>query len=214
MWLVLAGAKGKESVFRSISFENLPPRVYLTGYVPDKLLPAIIAGAKVFLYPSLYEGFGLPPLEAMGCGTPVLTSNTTSLPEVTGDAAFLVNPNDTEAIADGIKQLVENSNLREQLTIKGLERTKIFSWEKTADQTWQVLQEAAEINLMKYSPKIAIIHDWLVASGGAEQVLEAMLEIWQDADIYTIIYDSNGPCKSNHWRTSYRNFIHSKTSFL
>ena len=144
IWLVLAGAKGKETIFRKVSFEGLPPRVHLTGYVDDQYLPSLLAGASLFVYPSLYEGFGLPPLEAMACGTPVLTSNTTSLPEVTGDAALLVNPHDTKAIANGIQLIVEDSTLRKHLISKGLERAKLFSWEKAAEKTWQVLQETAE----------------------------------------------------------------------
>ena len=144
VWLVVAGAKGKSLVFRDISFDRLPPRVYLTGYVPDKYLPALYSGALAFAYVSVYEGFGLPPLEAMASGTPPLTGNQTALPEVVGDAGLMVDPYDIEAIAWGLKRLVEDSALREELRRKGLERAKRFSWDKTAELTWKVLQEAAQ----------------------------------------------------------------------
>ena len=142
VWLVIAGGKGRSSVFKDLVIERLPHRVHLTGRVSDELLPALYAGALAFVYPSLYEGFGLPPLEAMACGTPVLVSNVTSLPEVVGDAGLLVDPHDIEAIAYGIRRIVEDSALREQLGRKGLERAKLFTWERTAELTWAVLQEA------------------------------------------------------------------------
>lgn len=143
VWLVLAGAKGKSLVFGNQSYENLPPRIHLTGHVPDDVLPALYSGALATVYLSYYEGFGLPPLEAMSCGTPVLVSNTTSLPEVVGDAGLMVDPFDTEAIGDGLIRLVEDSALRQKLRSLGLARSKQFSWDKTAQQTWQVLKEAA-----------------------------------------------------------------------
>lgn len=144
VWLVLAGAQGKALVFGDQSFEKLPPRVHLTGHVPDELLPALYSGAIGSVYLSLYEGFGLPPLEAMACGTPQLTGNLASLPEVVGDAGVMVDPYDVDAIADGLLRLVEDSTLRAGLSRKGLERVRQFSWEKTAELTWQVLKEAAE----------------------------------------------------------------------
>lgn len=144
VWLVLAGAKGKALVFQNISFDKLPPRVYLTGYVPDEYLPALYSGALAFVYVSLYEGFGLPPLEAMACGTPVVTSNITSLPEVVGNAAILVNPYHVKNIADGIYELIRNDALREELKSKGLERAKQFTWDRTAALTWEVLKAVME----------------------------------------------------------------------
>ena len=106
-------------------------------------LSDVYRGAVAFVFPSLYEGFGLPPLEAMACGVPVLTSNVCSMPEVVADAGLLVDPHDVEAIADGIRRLVQDLTLRDELREKGLLRARLFSWDKTASRTWQVLQSAA-----------------------------------------------------------------------
>jgi len=144
VWLVVVGGKGHSLVFQDISFDKLPPRVYFTGYVPDKYLPALYSGALAFVYVSIYEGFGLPPLEAMACGTPVVTSNITSLPEVVGDAAVLVDPYNIEAIAWGIWKVLEDTSLREKLRSKGLERVREFTWDRTAELTWNVLKETGE----------------------------------------------------------------------
>jgi glycosyltransferase involved in cell wall biosynthesis len=144
VWLVVAGEKGKSIIFNDVKIQKLPPRVHLTGRVADEFLPTLYSGALAFVYPSLYEGFGLPLLEAMACGTPVLTSNVTAMPEVVGDAGLLVDPYDVEAIAHGIRRLVEDSALREELRKKGLERAKQFTWERTAELTWTVLEEAME----------------------------------------------------------------------
>lgn len=143
VWLVLAGAKGKSLVFGDHSYHELPPRVYLTGHIADDQLPALYSGALGSVYLSFYEGFGLPPLEAMSCGTPVLVSNATSLPEVVGGAGLMVDPFDIEAIGEGLIRLVEDSSLRQDLRLRGLERSKQFSWDKAAHQTWQVLEDAA-----------------------------------------------------------------------
>ncbi len=147
IWLVLAGAKGKVNIFKDAGLASIPPRVYLPGYVPDDVLAALYSGALAFIYPSLYEGFGLPPLEAMACGTPVITSNTTSLPEVVGDAALLVDPYDIEAIAQAIKQLAENNEMRTQLINRGFFRAGQLTWEKCAQQTWQVLMKFSKTEM-------------------------------------------------------------------
>lgn len=145
VWLVVIGARGKKIVFQNdLKLKSLPPRVFLTEHVPDELLPSLYSGAMAFAYPSFYEGFGLPPLEAMGTGTPALVGNRASLPEVVGDAAVQVDPFDIEAIADGLHRLIEDSSLRAVLREKGLERAGQFNWSKTAEQTWRVLAEAAE----------------------------------------------------------------------
>jgi len=127
-------------------------RLGLTGDVVfadsdgDRDLSDIYRGALGFVFPSLYEGFGLPPLEAMACGIPVLTSKVCSLQEVVGDAGVLVDPFDVEAIADGIRRLVQDSDLRTELRQKGLLRAKEFCWDKTASRTREILQMAAAAN--------------------------------------------------------------------
>lgn len=145
IWLVLAGKERRTDLYARLSgLNNLPPRVHLTGYVSDELLPALYAGAMAFVYPSLYEGFGLPPLEAMACGTPVITSNIAPLTEVTKDSAVLVDPYDIESIASGIQRVIEDATLRKELRHKGLKHAEQFSWDRTTELTWKVLQEAAE----------------------------------------------------------------------
>ncbi len=142
--LVLAGAKGSEAVFGEFRLDGLPPRVEFTGYIPDDDLPGLYSGALGFIYISLYEGFGLPPLEAMACGTPVLSSSATSLPEVVGDSALTVDPEDDEAIAFALKQLILDGDLRSHLRASGITRARQFSWDTTAKQSRQVLQESSE----------------------------------------------------------------------
>jgi glycosyltransferase involved in cell wall biosynthesis len=109
----------------------------------DEKLPFLYSGATAFLLPSLYEGFGLTPLEAMACGTPAIVSDVCSLPEVVGDAALLVNPYSTASIAGAIQRVVSDRKLREELTQLGLERAKRFSWEKAARETLNVYMAAA-----------------------------------------------------------------------
>ena len=142
VWLVLTGKQGDARVFaHEAGLDELPRRVHLTGHVDDEQLPALYAGALVFAYPSVYEGFGLPPLEAMACGVPVLTGNQTSLPEVVGDAGVMVDPYDVDALANGLQRLVEDSAMRDQLRSKGLVRAKQFSWDETARRTWEILEQ-------------------------------------------------------------------------
>jgi glycosyltransferase involved in cell wall biosynthesis len=112
----------------------------------DRDLSDVYRGALALVFPSLYEGFGLPPLEAMACGIPVLTSKVCSLPEVVGDAGVLVDPLDVGAIADGICRLVQDSDLRTELRLRGLLRAKEFSWDKTACRIQEVLEIAAAAN--------------------------------------------------------------------
>lgn len=143
VWLVLAGAQGKAIVFDGQSFDPLPPRVHLTGHVPDASLPALYSGAIAAPYVSVYEGFGLPPLEAMACGTPVLTGNLTALPEVVGDAALTVDPYDVEAIGGALRLLITDESLRQELRVRGVAQAARFHWKRAAEQTWQVLQKVA-----------------------------------------------------------------------
>ena len=117
-------------------------RIRLVGFVPQEDLPALYAGARVFVYPSLYEGFGLPPLEAMACGAPVIVSNRSSLPEVVGDAGIQVEALDVDALAARLRELLEDEALRARLAAAGHERSKQFTWDRTLDQTLAVYADA------------------------------------------------------------------------
>jgi glycosyltransferase involved in cell wall biosynthesis len=114
--------------------------VHFTGYIPEEDLPVLYNGASLFVFPSLYEGFGLPVLEAMACGTPVVTSNCSSLPEVTGEAAILVDPMDVNALAAAMRQVLEEPDLSLSLRQKGITRAQQFSWEQTARRTTEVYE--------------------------------------------------------------------------
>ena len=140
--LVLAG--GTSHVFSDAGLPELPRSVMLAGTLDDETLPAVYGGAELFAFPSLYEGFGLPVLEAMACGTPVITSSVTSLPEIAGDAALLVDPRSSEAIAAGITQLLGDPRRCDDLRQRGLRRASSFGWEQTAALTWQTLEESAD----------------------------------------------------------------------
>jgi glycosyltransferase involved in cell wall biosynthesis len=126
------------------SIEDLGADVIATGYVPEADLPALYSGALCFVYPSFFEGFGLPPLEAMKCGAPVITGDRTSLPEVVGDAGLLVNPFDVDAIASAMATMVDDSILRSRLRTKSLNRAGIFDWRETARRTLEVYKQAAD----------------------------------------------------------------------
>lgn len=124
---------------------HLRDSVIETGWIPPEDLPAIYGGATMLLFASLCEGFGLPALEAMACGTPVITSTTTCMPEVTGDAALLVDPTSVEAIAQAMSRLQEDPTLRDQLRERGLEWARQFTWDRTAKETLQVYSRALEM---------------------------------------------------------------------
>ena len=141
--LVLAGKMGWLSGEISAEIERHPTlrhRIHLTGFVPDADKAPLLSGATALLYPSLYEGFGFPILEGFSCGTPVLASNTSSLPELSADAAFLVDPTQTQQISDGMRRLATDSALREQLTGRGYNRLQQFTWEKSAEQLLKVIE--------------------------------------------------------------------------
>jgi glycosyltransferase involved in cell wall biosynthesis len=118
--------------------------IVMTGYVPDADLPALYSGARCFVYPSFFEGFGLPPLEAMKCGVPVIAGNRTSLVEVVGDAGILVDPLEPGAIASSLYEVLSNEYLREKLSVKGLQRSRMFNWKETAKRTLEVYKLAAD----------------------------------------------------------------------
>lgn len=139
--LVLVGFKGWENEAIASLIKKLKSDVFYLGYVPEADLGKIYNLAQLFVYPSLYEGFGLPPLEAMACGCPVVVSNVASLPEVCGDAAFYVNPQDIQSIAEGIHRCLTSSTSRESLKSKGLERCRLYSWQKSAEEHFKVFEE-------------------------------------------------------------------------
>jgi glycosyltransferase involved in cell wall biosynthesis len=127
----------------AVHARKLHKHVRFLGFLSDDTLAALYRMAAVFVFPSLYEGFGLPPLEAMASGTPVVTSNVSSLPEVVGDAAVLVDPTDAMDIKEGIKRVLTDPELREQLRARGLVRAQQFSWETSVRRTREIYQDVA-----------------------------------------------------------------------
>lgn len=145
--LVLTGTKGwkYEKIFAEIEHAaEVKDRIILTGFVPDEDLAPLYSGALAFVYPSLYEGFGLPPLEAMQCGTPVITSNTSSLPEVVGSAGIMVDPTDGDALCEAMLSIYRDTALAQGLSRKSLARARQFSWEKCISETIAVYRKALE----------------------------------------------------------------------
>ena len=140
--LVIAGQKGwlYDEVFRRAIDLRVADDVVFPGYVPDSDLPSLYTLADAFVFPSLYEGFGLPPLEAMACGTPVVTSTASSLPEVVGDASITVNPTDVDELAHAIALVLSDSELRRRLTQAGLERARVLTWAAAAEKLLGVYQ--------------------------------------------------------------------------
>lgn len=135
--LVIAGAKGwfYETIFARVNELRLDERVIFPGFVPTEELPWWYRAAELFVYPSLFEGFGLPVLEAMACGTPTITSNASSLPEVAGDAALLIDPEDTEGLAGALARVLAEPEVAAKLRAAGLRQAARFSWARTAAQT-------------------------------------------------------------------------------
>src|SRR5947209_16081566 len=144
--LVLVGKRAwlYGETLRAVEEEGLGDSVVLTGYVSEGDLPALYTGALCFAYPSYFEGFGLPPLEAMSCGAPVLTGNLTSLPEVVGDAGLAADPFDTGALARALARLIDDDALRAELRARGLKRARSFDWRNTARMTLQVYRKPQE----------------------------------------------------------------------
>jgi len=131
----------RNKIFDLIKELNLQKDVIFTNYVSEEYLVKLYNAADIFVYPSLYEGFGLPPLEAMACGCPVITSNTSSLPEVVGDAGIMIDPFDVDSLTESMHKILTDNDLKKELSKKSLERAKFFNWEKTADQTLEVYEE-------------------------------------------------------------------------
>jgi glycosyltransferase involved in cell wall biosynthesis len=138
--LVLAGASGygADEILARIERSPARDRIAVLGYVSPSELAAWYARASIFAFPSLDEGFGMPLLEAMSAGIPIVTSNRSALPEVAGDAGLLVDPENTEALADALRELVQNRDLRQDLTRRGVKRASLFSWRKAVHETWEV----------------------------------------------------------------------------
>ena len=135
--LIMAGGRGwmYESLFAEVERLQLADSVYFPGYVPSQELPLWYNGATCLLYPSLYEGFGLPPLEAMACGTPIISSNTSSLPEVIGDAGLLLDPSDEERWAEEVAKTLRKPELLRELARRGQSRARQFTWGRAAEET-------------------------------------------------------------------------------
>lgn len=142
---ILVGGKGwkNDDIFEAIEKRGLENKIKYLGYVSNKEKFVLMKSALVFVYPSLYEGFGLPILEAMSLGTPVITSRISSIPEIAGDASLLIDPNNDGEIANALKKLWKDDNLRAELIAKGKNQSAKFSWTKTAEQTLQIYREVA-----------------------------------------------------------------------
>jgi glycosyltransferase involved in cell wall biosynthesis/ubiquinone/menaquinone biosynthesis C-methylase UbiE len=149
-WLVVAGGKGwlNDDLSQVAAELGIAERVKFLGYVQEIDLRVLYSAAKLFVYPSIYEGFGLPPLEAMACGAPVITSNTSALPEVVGDAALLIDPHNSDELCQAMQRVLCDGDLRLRMRREGLTRAKLFSWEQTAEETlavyWEVCPEQSK----------------------------------------------------------------------
>lgn len=150
--LVIVGKNGwlYEEVYKEVRSSGLDKDVVFTGYIPKEDLLCLYNAAKAFVFPSFYEGFGLPILEAMSCGCPVVASNLSSVPEVCGDAALLTDPYNIEELADAMGRMAADAGLRGEFVKKGLERVKEFSWEKTAIQTLSVYEKTYAYSSKKH----------------------------------------------------------------
>ena len=144
--LVIAGSRGygADEILRRIERSPACDRISVTGYVSPETLARYYAGAMIFAFPSLDEGFGMPLLEAMTAGLPIVTSNRSALPEVAGDAALLVDPEDTAALGQALRALTARPDLREELSRRGELRAQTFTWEKAVRETWDVYRTVAQ----------------------------------------------------------------------
>lgn len=141
--LVITGRKGwlYKGILDQMNQSPFSRDILFTGFIEDEDLPSLYSGAELFLYPSLYEGFGLPLLEAMACGAPVITSNVSSLGELGGGVALLVNPRNVDEMVQEMKKLIKEPRIKEKMRKKGLERTREFTWKKAAEETFRVYKE-------------------------------------------------------------------------
>ncbi|MCD6594796.1 glycosyltransferase family 4 protein [bacterium] len=144
--LVIVGGKGWKysNIFETIEKLQIKDKIIFTGFVATGDLPAIYSSADIFVYPSFYEGFGIPLLESMACGTPVMTSDISSMPEVVGDVALLFDPYSVEDIAEKILKLARDNSMRNILSEEGIERAKKFSWEKSARKILNIYKKVIE----------------------------------------------------------------------
>lgn len=144
--LVMAGGKGwlNSGIYNRVVELGLEKYVVFTKYVPDEDLCPLVNGATAFVFPSIYEGFGMPPLEAMACGVPVISSGEASLPEVTGDCAVIVDAYSPQSIADGMYKIFNDSELREDLKKRGPERAEMFSWKQSAEKLHKIYEAVVE----------------------------------------------------------------------
>jgi glycosyltransferase involved in cell wall biosynthesis len=142
--LVIGGKKDyfADNILKKIKNSGYEKDIILTGFIPDDQLPIFYSSAEIFVYPSLFEGFGFPPLEAMRYGCPAITSDVSSLPEVVGEAAILINPLDVVDISDAMGRVISDERLKKRMTTKGLERARLFNWKKTAKKTLETYEEA------------------------------------------------------------------------
>ncbi len=149
--LVIVDLKQKylSAVLKELNLLGLQEHIVLTGYIPNRDLPAVYNLSELFLYPSLRESFGLPILEAMACGVPVITSNTSSMPEVAGDAALLVDPKDALLLANDIGAMLSHNNLRQRMIRKGFRQAERFSWHNTAEQVLQIYENTSKSRLTR-----------------------------------------------------------------
>lgn len=143
--LIIGGGKGwmYDPIFAKAQSLGLADRIHFIGFIPSEDLPLWYAAATVFAFPSLFEGFGMPILEAMACGTPIVTTSSSSLPEVAGDAGLIVPPTDAEALGHALLQVLKNPTLHEDLRTRGLRQAQRFSWPETAERTLQAYHDAA-----------------------------------------------------------------------
>ncbi|WP_375491770.1 FkbM family methyltransferase, partial [uncultured Nostoc sp.] len=196
--LVLIGTKGwqYEEIFAEIDrAKELENRIIITGYLPDEDLAPLYSGALAFIYVSLYEGFGLPPLEAMQCGTPVITSNTSSLPEVVEDAGIMLDPHDKIGLYNAILKLYSEPEYRENLSKKSVQQAQKFSWDKYVQETIKIYELAQE--KAKNLPHRNILIDavfFQINTTGIARVWKSLLEEWVKSGFanHIIVLDRTG----------------------